>query len=215
MDGSQTTQGARSLIQKLFLLVFTLSVLSFGLFVIRQAFPGFLSGSTEAQTSNVWLPYVFEKAMYTRDGYQLGWLYDFPVLNAIRSYLDPYFAFWDVVLMRTWGLMHTFPLFVIAAMAGVFEGRVKYNEKVEAFGNISSTWYHISMRLFTLVLSLCCCFVFFPFGETYGGVTIPLVINTSWFGTLWVSNPFNVVTVLGPVMAYVAHLWASNLDRNI
>lgn len=165
-----------------------------------------------------WAPLEIEKGFYEAHNYYLGWLQWKPLVE-IRDYVEPFFAFWDLSLIRIYGLLATGPLYLLIVFVGLSEGRVRYNEKETSFGNRSAWRFHVLFRSLAALIPFILLFTFIPFGDDTLGFEIPISLDLSLplIGTFqfWVSNPMNMFWLTSLWLGYAMYELASNFDRNM
>lgn len=215
----ESANEAASGLKKVTMLFFAASLGSFLMFVFRVIWDGglkaFMSGSpVEAE----WGPLVAEKKMYLAHGYDLSWM-NLAILEDVREMAYPFFQFWDLFLLRLYGLWQMIPFVAVLGLLAVFEGRIAYGKKKEQFANISSTRYHLFGRMTVLVGAIASIFLAFPFGDTLPYIgTVPVYVSFSVLALdfhIWLSNPVNLMTILALPVVLICYQVSSNFSRNI
>lgn len=212
MDGSATKKKSKGVINTIFIIVCIMTVASWGVSVFNVYFASgaFLDDSA---TIPHWEPYLVEKALFQAHGYSLAWM-DFPLLAAMRESAGAMFDIWDIALMRTYGLFKTAPYFVLVALAGVLEGWVAHNEKVENMAIVSSTRFHLFKKIWSILIVLTMIYPFMPLGQEIPYIgEFPQYSQLEVFGTaydIWWSDPMNIFALLGLPVMLCAYQVASN-----
>ena len=164
----------------------------------------------------VWPALRLEKRLYNQEGYDLFWE-DTHVAYLMKKVLSEYYMFFELLVLRCWGIFMNFPLFLFAVLFGVIEGRVSYKNKRVQFGNISSTKYHFAVKLgLFLLIAAISIYISFPAGVKvpFLGFRFPVAVKA--FGVpIWLTSPMYWMMIISSISMLVAYNISANFSRDI
>lgn len=165
----------------------------------------------------MWTPLLAEKAAYSQEGYDLGWL-DSKAWSAFRKVFGTYSPFFELIGIRAYGIYCNLAMFALSIFIGFVEGRVVFLTKRLDFGNISSTRYHIFVKLgLSALLGAMVVYISFPSGTNipYIGLSIPVRVSILGSGEFWLTSPILWVSFLSAIGLVMSYQVSANLPRDI
>jgi len=166
--------------------------------------------------SGLWKPFEIEKKLYEAEGYDYSWLQMslWPKLDVVTGSYSPFFK---LITLRMYGIIVNIPYMICIVLFFLLEGRVRYKKKHMLFENISSTKYHLLIRLgtFFTVLTVCL-YCTFPFGSFIPWINISIPLSFELFGyVFWVASPLIWALSLLSILSGVAYVVGSNFSSEI
>lgn len=165
----------------------------------------------------MWTPLLAEKAAYVQDGYSLAWL-DSAFWQAARKVMGDFFPFFELVGVRAYGIYCNLAVFALAILVGFVEGRVVFLTKRLDFGNVSSTRYHIFVKLgIAALISAIAVYISFPSGTAipYLGISVPVRVTILGSEGFWLTSPTIWVSFLSAIGLVMSYQVSANLPRDI
>lgn len=214
MDGSNQARQSRSVVGMVFYLCLSAMLVFFAIYLVQGNLDGGVKGFMRHGIRPGKTMLTTEIQLYQSIGFQTGWM-NIPFLEKIRSVANPYFEIVDLLMLRTYGLLALTPFFVCIFPIAWFEGAVAYQEKKEEFDNISALGFHLSKKFIVVFFAIGFIFLVIPAGMID---CIPVVTSFSLFGIhfdFWITNPFNVLFLVGIPMATLIYYMSSNFTKGI
>lgn len=165
-----------------------------------------------------WPALSLEVWFYQNYGFDLSWL-NWKYFKIIRSVLYPFSQYFDLVLIRCYGMLSVVPPLLILCGAAICAGRVNHRHKREKFENVSSTGMHIMLQARFLLYALLTFFLSFSFGAELPILgTIPIYSTISIFGSehyIWYSSPILLFAFVAIPAFYVMYQLSSHFNTEI
>lgn len=162
-----------------------------------------------------WKPFTLEYRLYLDRGYRVEWM-DQPSFAKVRNWLGDFAPFFELFILRLYGVMCFMPQVLLVMAFGLSQGSVRYHNKRFRFEHVSSTINNASIKILFWGVPLTLLWASFPFGIELPLLgEIPILVSAPRLGVIWLSSPLLGACFSGFLFSFLAFLLGANFSREI